>query len=147
MRMCGHAHHDDMLYLGKDPPPSWDYRRCTRAATPTRDLYEFWAARDPIARYAARLEADKVINSGELGRLQNVGRRRWSRPQAQRVVAEPWPEPHEAGVGVFEDEAPRTRVEVLEPARRGNGARARRRCRRSSRACRSTRRAARSSRR
>jgi hypothetical protein len=25
MRMCGHAHHDDMLYLGKDPAPSWDY--------------------------------------------------------------------------------------------------------------------------
>src|SRR5262249_16150199 len=23
MRMCGHAHHDDMLYLGKDPQPSW----------------------------------------------------------------------------------------------------------------------------
>ena len=24
MRMCGHAHHDDMLYLGKDPQGSWD---------------------------------------------------------------------------------------------------------------------------
>ena len=27
MRMCGHAHHDDMLYLGKDQPPSWDYHQ------------------------------------------------------------------------------------------------------------------------
>ena len=25
MRMCGHAHHDDMLYLGKEPPLSWEY--------------------------------------------------------------------------------------------------------------------------
>ncbi len=25
MRMCGHAHHDDMLYLGKEPQPAWDY--------------------------------------------------------------------------------------------------------------------------
>ena len=25
MRMCGHAHHDDMLYLGKDPQSSWTY--------------------------------------------------------------------------------------------------------------------------
>ena len=25
MRMCGHAHHDDMLYLGKDTPPTWEY--------------------------------------------------------------------------------------------------------------------------
>ena len=31
MRMCGHAHHDDMLYLGKDPQPSWDYPPLTRA--------------------------------------------------------------------------------------------------------------------
>ena len=25
MRICGHAHHDDMLYLGKEPPISFDY--------------------------------------------------------------------------------------------------------------------------
>ena len=25
MRMCGHAHHDDMLYHGKESQPSWDY--------------------------------------------------------------------------------------------------------------------------
>src|SRR5207247_49547 len=26
MRMCGHAHHDDMIYLGKDQQPSWSYQ-------------------------------------------------------------------------------------------------------------------------
>ena len=41
--------------------------------------------------------------------------------QAQRVIAEPWPEPDEAGVGVFKDEPPRVRIEVLEPARRAAG--------------------------
>src|SRR5947209_12832026 len=25
MRMCGHADFDDMVYLGKDTQPSWDY--------------------------------------------------------------------------------------------------------------------------
>ncbi len=25
MRMCGHAHHDDMLYHGKEAQPSWEY--------------------------------------------------------------------------------------------------------------------------
>ena len=30
MRMCGHAHHDDMLYLGKDPQASWDYAAADR---------------------------------------------------------------------------------------------------------------------
>lgn len=120
MRMCGHAHHDDMLYLGKEVPPSWEYPALDGSGYADPEQYEFWAARDPIARYAARLEADKIINSGELARL-----RTWAdtlvETQAQRVIAEAWPEPHEAGIGVFKDEAPRTRVEVLEPARRGSG--------------------------
>jgi 2-oxoisovalerate dehydrogenase E1 component len=120
MRMCGHAHHDDMLYLGKDAPPSWDYAPLQDNGYAVREQYEFWAARDPIARYAARLEADKVINTTELGRMQ-----KWAETmveaQAQRVVAEPWPEPHEAGIGVFKDEPPRVRIEVLEPQRRGDG--------------------------
>ena len=125
MRMCGHAHHDDMLYLGKEPPPSWDYAPLHDTGYANRELYEFWAARDPIARYAARLEADEVINGSELGRHASNGPTRWSRPRRSAVIAEPWPEPHEAGVGVFKDEPPRMRVEVLEPAtprRRARGA-------------------------
>ena len=120
MRMCGHAHHDDMLYLGKEVPPSWEYAPLHESGYANSEQYEFWAARDPIARYAARLEADKVINSAELGRI-----RKWAETmveaQAQRIVAEPWPEPAEAGIGVFKDEPPRARIEVLEPQRRGTG--------------------------
>ena len=120
MRMCGHAHHDDMFYLGKELPPSWDYPPLHDSGYAVRELYEFWAARDPIARYAARLEAERVINHAELARLQ-----RWAEQmveaQAQRVIAEPWPEPDEAGVGVFKDEPPRVRIEVLEPSRRAAG--------------------------
>ena len=37
---------------------------------------------------------------------------------AQLVISEAWPKPEQAGVGVFKDEAPRVRVEVLDPARR-----------------------------
>ncbi len=118
MRMCGHAHHDDRLYLGKEAPPAWEYAPLHEDGYASREHYEFWSGRDPIARYAARLEADKIINSGELGRV-----RTWAdtlvEAQAQRVIAEPWPDPHEAGIGVFKDEAPRVRVEVLDPARRG----------------------------
>jgi len=117
MRMCGHAHHDDMLYLGKEMPPSWDYPDPQPGGYVNPELYEFWVARDPIARYAARLEAERVINGGELGRLQA-----WAdalvEAQAQQVIAEAWPDPATAGVGVFANEAPRTRVEVLDPALR-----------------------------
>jgi 2-oxoisovalerate dehydrogenase E1 component len=120
MRMCGHAHHDDMLYLGKEAPPSWEYAPLHEGGYADPEQFEFWAARDPIARYAARLEADKVINNTELGRL-----RTWAdtlvEAQAQRILAEPWPEPAAAGFGVFKDEPPRVRIEVLEPERRGTG--------------------------
>lgn len=120
MRMCGHAHHDDMLYLGKEPPTSWEYPALHDGGYANRELYDFWSARDPIARHAARLEADRVINGSELGRMQA-----WAdalvEAQAQRVIAEPWPEPSTVGLGVFKDEAARTRIEVLEPARRARG--------------------------
>lgn len=122
MRMCGHAHHDDMLYLGKEPPASWDYPEWHEGGYADRDLYEFWSARDPIARYAARLEAERIINHTELGRLQ-----RWAEDlvdaQAQRIIAEPWPEPATAGAGVFRDEPLRTRVEVLAPEHRARALR------------------------
>ncbi|MGE0123316.1 MAG: thiamine pyrophosphate-dependent enzyme [Vicinamibacterales bacterium] len=120
MRMCGHAHHDDMLYLGKEPAPSWEYPTLHDSGYADPERYAFWSARDPIARYAARLEAERVINGSELGRLQQ-----WAtalvEAQAARVIAEPWPDPAEAGVGVFHGEAPRVRVEVLEPERRAAG--------------------------
>ncbi len=115
MRMCGHAHHDDMLYHGKEVQPSWDYPPLHESGYADREQYEFWSKRDPIARYAARLEADRVIARGALDDMKHWAADIVER-QAQIVVAAPWPEAHEAGIGVFKDEPPRTRVEVLEPA-------------------------------
>ena len=40
MRMCGHAHHDDMLYLGKDFPPSWEYPVISGQGYVNKILYE-----------------------------------------------------------------------------------------------------------
>jgi len=117
MRMCGHAHHDDMLYLGKDPQPSWEYHTLHEGGYANRELYEFWAKRDPLPRYAAKLEAEGVINSKELDRIKT-----WAHElveqEARAVIAMPWPAPEQAGVGVFAGEAPRVRIEVLEPERR-----------------------------
>lgn len=117
MRMCGHAHHDDMLYLGKDQPPSWEYHQLHDAGYANRELYEFWAKRDPIPMYARRLEDEGLIDSGHLDELK-----KWADAlvdqAAQLVIGEPWPEPEQAGIGVLKDEAPRVRVELLEPARR-----------------------------
>lgn len=114
MRMCGHAHHDDMLYLGRDPQPAWDYVAPNAQGYADREAFQYWAARDPIARYATRLERDGVIAAGDL--------ERWKRDaeaivetEARAVIDLPWPDGAQAGVGVFANEPPRVHVEVLDP--------------------------------
>ncbi|HYT67002.1 MAG TPA: thiamine pyrophosphate-dependent enzyme [Vicinamibacterales bacterium] len=117
MRMCGHAHHDDMLYLGRDPQISWDYPPLTDQGYANPDLYAYWSARDPLATYAARLEAEGVVAPGEADRIRKDAEA-LVESQAQVVIAAPWPAPDPAGEGVFAGEAARARVEVLDPAMR-----------------------------
>ena len=92
MRMCGHAHHDDMLYLGKDPAISWEYPPLFDAGYADRDLYEFWSKRDPIRSYAARLEAAGIVGEGRPRSLQGGGggaRRGRGAKSDRRAVAGP----------------------------------------------------------
>jgi 2-oxoisovalerate dehydrogenase E1 component len=117
MRMCGHAHHDDMLYLGKDQPPSWEYHQLFEGGYANREQYDYWAKRDPIPMYAARLEAEEVIKPGDLDVMKTWADDLVDR-QAQLVIQAPWPKAEQAGAGVFENEAPRRRIEFLDPARR-----------------------------
>jgi 2-oxoisovalerate dehydrogenase E1 component len=124
MRMCGHAHHDDMLYLGKDPAASWDYAPLTEPGYANRELYDYWAARDPIALYAAKLQAEKIIKTGDLERFKREAEA-MVEEQARAVIEAPWPEPSQAGVGVFANEEPRVHVEILDPANRLAASRAR----------------------
>ena len=114
MRMCGHAHHDDMLYLGRDSHPSREYPPAAGGGYVDRELYTYWSARDPIRTYAARLESDRVVEKGHLERLWNEAEA-LVEEQARAVIDAPWPEPREAGVGVFAEEPPRVRVEILDP--------------------------------
>ena len=116
MRMCGHAHHDDMLYLGKEPSTSWDYPALAeQGAYADRELYEFWSGRDPIKTYAARLEEEGVIAPGELQRIQ-ADASDSVETAARQVIASSWPPPESAGHGVHGGEPPRRRIEVLDPA-------------------------------
>jgi 2-oxoisovalerate dehydrogenase E1 component len=115
MRMCGHAHHDDMLYLGKEPVLSWDYPRLAEhGAYADTELYAFWAERDPITTYAVRLEDEGLIAPGDLQRIQNETRD-LVEACAQQVVDAPWPAAESAGTGVFAGELPRVHVELLDP--------------------------------
>jgi len=115
MRMCGHAHHDDMLYLGRDPQTSWSYAPLAEQGYANRELYEYWSARDPIALYAARLQAEGILEAGGLDRFKREAEA-MVEEEARAVIDAPWPEPAGAGVGVFANEPPRVHVEVLDPA-------------------------------
>ena len=113
MRMCGHAHHDDMLYLGKDPQVSWGYPPLTEQGYADPDAYAFWSARDPLVTYARRLETDGVLSPGEADRLKQEAEALVER-QARAVIDAPWPDAADAGRGVFAGEPSRARVEVLD---------------------------------
>ena len=96
MRMCGHAHHDDMLYLGQDPRPGWEYPALSsQAGYVDQDRYHFWASRDPIASYAARLTAAGTLADGDLDRLRGEAETMVD-AAAQSVIAAPWPSPDDA---------------------------------------------------
>jgi 2-oxoisovalerate dehydrogenase E1 component len=121
MRMCGHAHHDDMLYLGRDPVLSWDYPPVAGRGYADRDRYQFWAARDPVSTYAGRLERDRIIAPGDLERWKRDAEAIVER-EARAVVEAPWPDPSQAASDVFANDRPRARVEALDPAVRLNRA-------------------------
>jgi len=108
MRMCGHAHHDDMLYLGKDPQPSWSYPPLTEAGYANRELYEYWCARDPIETYAVKLG----IGNDELDQWKREAEQ-LVEEEARKVIEAPWPDRKLAHEGVF---AEPTKARVGEPA-------------------------------
>ena len=138
LRMCGHAHHDDMLYLGTEPATAWSYatlpdnegrRHQDAEATPKGgsdapardssayvdpDAYRYWAARDPIATYASTLLAAGIIRAGELDEFKRDAIALVEH-EARAIVDAPWPHAEAAGTGVFAEELPRARIEVLEP--------------------------------
>ena len=118
MRMCGHAHHDDMLYLGKEPASSWDYPPIgDQSAYADPELHAYWSKRDPIAVYAERLRAEGLISDGDLDRFKREAEQ-MVEAEARAVIDAPWPDPEQAAVGVFANEPPRVRIEPLRPDER-----------------------------
>jgi 2-oxoisovalerate dehydrogenase E1 component len=115
MRMCGHAHHDDMLYLGKDPVLSWQYPSLSQEGYASAESYEYWSSRDPIVTYTRRLMDEGVVDAGDVEEWKDAALK-LVEDQAQAVIDAPWPEPERAGIGVFASEPPRRRADPIERA-------------------------------
>ncbi|HEX2129038.1 MAG TPA: thiamine pyrophosphate-dependent dehydrogenase E1 component subunit alpha [Solirubrobacterales bacterium] len=84
MRMHGHGAHDDMRYVPDE-------------------MFEEWARRDPIERYAARLVDEHGLSADEVDSIR-AEVREYVDECAAKALASPMPEPQEAFAGVFADE-------------------------------------------
>jgi 2-oxoisovalerate dehydrogenase E1 component beta subunit len=111
-----------MLYLGRDPQPAWEYPPLTESGYADRKAYEYWCQKDPIATYAARLEAEEIITPADV--------ETWKREieelveaEARAVIDAPWPDPASAGTNVLANEPRRMHVEVLDEAWRQRASR------------------------
>ena len=98
MRMCGHAHHDDMLYLGKDPQPSWDYPPPADRATPTASATRSGrrAIRSPVRRAARGRGRHRRRRARAVKREAEALVER----EARAVIDAPWPRAATPGPGV-----------------------------------------------
>ncbi len=92
MRLCGHAHHDDMLYLGKDPPLSFDLpQEAPKNGYVDKKRYGVWINKDPLARYREQLIEQGVVTAKDVDAMKEhaVGR---CNASMQELIARPWPD-------------------------------------------------------
>ncbi len=84
MRLCGHAHHDDMLYLGYEPKPSFEIPDVKAAGYVDKKAYEAWRKKDYITL------------AGDTRALQEKATQKCE-AALEEVKARPWPQnPHPA---------------------------------------------------
>ena len=117
MRMCGHAHHDDMLYLGKEPPVSWECAPVADGAYVNREQYEYWSKKDPISGYEAKLLDEGILRPGDIDAFKREAEAIVER-EVRTLIDAPWPDAASAGERVLANEPPRVHVEPLDPSHR-----------------------------
>jgi len=99
MRMCGHAHHDDMLYLGADPVLSYELTRTPDKGYVDKERYAQWSMRDPLAAFGARLVADGTLRPDDIKQTLDDAKARVDDIMGD-IIARPWPARENAGRGV-----------------------------------------------
>ncbi len=100
MRMCGHAHHDDMLYFGQEPDQFLSYPEGREGGYIDAEKYNFWREKDPIAAYKTQLVSERILTKEALDALDAEVEAEIE-TAAQEVIAAPWPDPSHAGSPVY----------------------------------------------
>ncbi len=91
MRMCGHAHHDDMLYFGHEPDRFFEYPELKAGGYIDPDRYAYWSRKDPISTYEKQLIRERVLTKKQAEELRSEIEKEIE-AAAQEVIAMPWPE-------------------------------------------------------
>jgi 2-oxoisovalerate dehydrogenase E1 component len=114
MRMCGHAHHDDMLYFGKEPDQFLEYVPPEKTAGGYVDAkkYAYWFQKDPIKNYRNHLMNEGVLDEPAWQKMVAAVEAEIE-AAAREVIAAPWPQPELAGHPVFTDGEWQTHHEPL----------------------------------
>ena len=94
---------------GQGPAAVVGLPRAARRRLRQQELYDFWAERDPMPRYAAQARVRGRDQPDRARSASRRGRGDWSRPRRRRSSPCRGRRPQTAGVGVFANEAPRTR--------------------------------------
>ena len=118
MRMCGHAHHDDMLYFGKEPDQFLEYVPPEKTAGGYVDAgkYLYWFQKDPIKIYQRQLLEEGILDETHL-RAMIAEIETEIETAARQVIAAPWPKPELAGHPVVTDGAWQAHRELLNERR------------------------------
>lgn len=90
MRMCGHAHHDDMLYLGNDPRLDFEIESLKGNGYVDTRLFEAWQAQDPLKRYQTELIEENVISEASIKLLKEEATSQVELAVSE-VTSRPWP--------------------------------------------------------
>lgn len=90
MRMCGHAHHDDMLYLGHDPKLDFSLPDLKPGGYVNAEKYEAWRQKDPISIYETKLINLNYL-SKEKAKTLKAQAQSEVKDALNRVLARDWP--------------------------------------------------------
>lgn len=125
MRMCGHAHHDDMMYWGKEPGLGFEYPDIKPTGYMDKKAYEIWRKKDPLKTYADKLVYEGVCTKAEIEEfkkkallvceqaVEEIKARPWASVRHGEEPKATWPSMDCFNAQAFRNDDPKTYLEAI----------------------------------